>query len=319
MPLRSNNNSLGQTGIHDVPLFNSSSGVIDSIDPVRLGEDALAKAENVVLDISGAIKRRDGMVLLSSSNCHSLFSCGKYGLGVFNGVLSLVESDLSITSLVTVGSDRVSYALVFDGMDDVVFFSSRSINGKVVNKVYAPWLVDTPTAINSTLTQIGEWHYSTPKGQLLEIFNGRMYIASNNILYFSELYDFSQFRSISPFIFDKDITMLHGISTGMFVGTLDAVYFLHGVDPNEFALKRVYSAGAVLGTSVKLSASDILSQTPGDVIVFSINGKGICIGDSGGNVSNLTKVPISFPKSTFGACCVNKDNQYIVSLASSGG
>ena len=303
-----------QTGLHEVALFNATTGVVDSIDPARAGEGAVVKAENVVIDLSGAIKRRDGMSAVSAVSCHSLFSCGDYGLGVFNNVLSLIESDLSITSLFSVvGSGRMSYALGFDGSYDVVFFSNGVVNGKVFNKVYAAWTTGSYVGVSSTEEQVVEYLPAPPVGQLLEIWNGRMFIAVDNLIYFSEIFDYSRFR-VTPFIFESDVVLMKGLTGGMYVGTEEEVLFLGGTDPYEFSRTKVLSGRAVSGSCSKVTASDIGLQAPAEAIVFSVSKEGICLGDSSGSVQNLTKVSIDFPDEIIGASCVTSDKQYIVSM-----
>ncbi len=303
-----------QTGLHEIELFNSTVGVVDSLDPVRLGEGALARAENVVIDLSGAIKRRDGMTEVDSGVWHSLFSCGVYGLGVCDGTLKLIERDLSITSLVSVvGSGRVSYALGFDGSNDSVFFCNGVMNGKVVNKAYSAWTMGSFVGVSSTEEQVVEYLAAPPVGSLLEIFNGRMFVAAENLLYFSEIYDYSRFR-VTPFIFEEDIVMIKGLTGGMYVGTEEGLFFLGGNDPFEFSRIKASDGRVISGSERKVTASDIGLQVPAEVIVFAISGEGICIADGSGSVQNLTKVGIDFPEELIGAGCITKDKQYIVSM-----
>jgi hypothetical protein len=303
-----------QTGIHEIVLFESTTGVVDSIDPVRVGKDALVRAENVVIDLSGAVKRRDGMVELSSANCHSLFSCGEYGLGVLDGVLKLIEKDFSLTSLISVvGSGKLSYALGFDGSYDVVFFCNGVMNGKVVNKVYSAWTTSSYVGVNSTEEQVIEYLASPPVGSLLEIFNGRMLVAVDNLVYVSEVFDYSRFKVI-PFIFESAVVMMKGLTGGMYIGTEKEVLFLSGTDPFEFSRVKVMDGRVISGSCYKVTASDIGLQAQAEVIVFSVSGEGICLGDGSGNVQNLTKVEIDFSDEVVGACCVTNDKQYIVSM-----
>ena len=302
------------TGIHNVVLFDKTEGLSDSSDPLRVEEKVITVAENVVVDLSGGIARRKGMALVVGGDCHSLFSCGSYGFGVFGGVLNLIESDYSVTPLKVVGTNRVDYAKTFDGMYDVVYFTNSVIVGKIVNKVYSDWVMGSYVGVDSTDSRVTDYLTGPPPGRLLEVFNGRMYIAIGNILRFSETYDFSRFVSESMFILDSNITMLASVPTGLFVGTTNSVYFLRGVDALEMSINLSYRAGAILGSAIKVSAAAIAMQSSSDVIVFSVSGEGICIGESNGNVLNMTNIPVVFPTNKTGACCVTGDKQYIISL-----
>lgn len=302
------------TGIHNVVLFDKTEGLSDSSDPVRVGENALITAENVVIDLSGSAARRKGMTLVHSGNWHSLFSCGSYGLGVVDGVLNLIESDRSLTALKAIGVNRVSYVKSFDGLHEVVYFVSVSTVGKVVNKVYADWAMGDYVGVSSTDSRVIDYLLGPPPGQLLEIFNGRMFIATGNVLRFSEIFDFARFASESLFLFDSNITMLVAVPAGLFVGTDSNVYFLKGNDALDLGINLAYRAGAIFGSSIKVSAAEIAMQSTTDIVVFGISGEGICLGDGSGNVLNMTNIPVVFPVGKTGACCVTSEKQYIISL-----
>lgn len=303
-----------QTGIHAVPVFDKTIGVTDKLDSLRISDDSLAKAENVVIDISGGIARRSGCTVVQSGACHSLFSCGKYGLGVFGGVLKLIEEDFSLTSLVAVGESRVAYARSFDGLSDVIYFVSVDVVGKVVNKGYSSWTTPAYVGIDSTDAQVKDYLSGPPKGQLIGVFNGRLYIANKNIIRYSELYDFSRFASQSAFVFDSDISMMECLASGIYVGTETSVVFLQGTDVSDFRYLVTYGKKAILGTSIKVTSTEIGLESNGEAVVFSVAGEGMCIGTAGGEVMNLTSTYVEFLESSFGACCITTDKQYIVSL-----
>ena len=302
------------TGLHEVVLFDKTTGLMDSFDPIRAEEGAVVRAENVVVDFTGAIKRREGMVALNSLNCHSLFSCGSYGLGVFDDVLCLIERDLSLTSLVSViGSGRMSYALGFDGMYDSVFFCNGTINGKVVNKQYSAWTTGAYVGVASTDSKVIEYLPAPPIGKFLDIFNGRMFVAVDNLIYFSDPFDYSKFQ-YTPFLFESNVQLMIGVTGGMYVGTEDEVLFLGGNDPYTFTRSKVITGRVVVGSCVKVTASDIGLQAKTEVVVFSVSGDGIYIGSGDGAVQNLTKVGINFPDDLVGAAVVTDEQQYIISM-----
>ena len=142
----------------------------------------------------------------------------------------------------------------------------------------------------------------------------QVFIATGNVLRFSEIFDFARFASESLFLFDSNITMLVSVPAGLFVGTDSNVYFLKGNDALDFGINLAYRAGAIFGSSVKVSAAEIAMQSTTDVVVFGISGEGICLGDGSGNVLNMTNIPVVFPVGKTGACCVTSEKQYIISL-----
>ena len=303
------------TGLHLFPLFSKTEGLADKIDPMRVEETGLVTAENVVIDISGGIKRRQGATLLHSGNCHSLFSAGDFGYCVINGVLTLIEEDYSLWNIGTVGDVRLNYVYTFDGLYDVVYFVGETINGKIVNRnSLLPWTTSDYVGIASTEAQSKEYLSSPPLGELIEVYNGRMFIVDDNVLYYSSVFDFSRFEMTAQIVFEDSITMLVSLSTGLYVGTTNNVYFLHGEDPLSMVLIPVYHAGAISGTAVRVSAYEIIDNAISDVIVFSVSGESICIGNEQGRVLSLTNTFVEFPGSSSGACFVTHDKQYIVSL-----
>ena len=301
-------------GIHEVELYSKSSGLSDKLDPVRSPEGSVVKGENVVLDLSGSWSRRDGTTLVSSTACHSLFSCGKYGLGVFAGNLSLIESDLSVTTLIAVGNSTVSYVLSFDGRYNVVYFVNGVIAGKVVNKSYSAWSASSYVGVASTRSKVIERLSSVPAGQLLEIWHGRMFIAKGDLLYFSNERDFSAFEAVSVIPFDGYITMLAGLDGGLYVGTENGVFFLPGEDISIVGIRKVYSSGSTKGVAKKFTATETASQAQFEMVAFTVVGEGFCVGDGSGNVTNHSFPFTDFSTALAGASYITDDKHFIVSL-----
>jgi hypothetical protein len=93
--------------------------------------------------------------------------------------------------------------------------------------------------------------YPMPAGTAIEEFNGRMYVAVANQLWFSEPSYFGQRRMTNYFLFPDTITLVSRAGTsGIHVGA-DKLYFLDGGDPTDFNLRVLSTARSVRGTLVK--------------------------------------------------------------------
>ena len=74
-----------------------------------------------------------------------------------------------------------------------------------------------------------------PVGSLLEYFNGRMYVVQQNVVWVSEQYDVNAFDLAKGLIqFESGITMVQGVTDGLWVGTRNRVVFLRGSHPGDF-------------------------------------------------------------------------------------
>lgn len=79
-----------------------------------------------------------------------------------------------------------------------------------------------------------------PPGHIVREFNGFIFIASNNILYFSEPNGYHRFRlNTDAFVFDSRIVLVEHVSTGLYVATEnEGTYYLSGYEPKKF--RRVH-------------------------------------------------------------------------------
>lgn len=302
------------------PLYHKATGVNTVADATRInyntetGVLGLSEANNVDIDLSGAIRRRAGYTKLSDGLCHSLFSCGTYGYCVLNGNLCYIDSTLAVSVIKNIGNFKTVYALNFDGTDERVFFTNGVVTGILYGLQVFPWVPSPYVGVNSTKAQITEYMPIVPPGQVLRIYNGHMYIARNNILYASEPFAYSWFDEKAAFVFEDRIVLVQGVVSGLYVATNKAVYFLAGSDPREFSLVKVYDYGAVEGTDQVVTAASLNLEAQGDAILFAST-QGLCVGLPTGLVLNFTKAFIAFPQVSIGASLIDVNNKYTVTLA----
>jgi hypothetical protein len=100
-----------------------------------------------------------------------------------------------------------------------------------------------------------------PSGQQVRYHNGRLYIAQDNILWYSEKYMYQHFNLSENYIeFPTRIRELMPMESGIWVGS-DKLYFLSGTDPKQFTRVTKDVAGVVEGTGTKVPG--IYSIQPG--------------------------------------------------------
>lgn len=283
-------------------------------DPARLKFDADTGAWesprllNVDLDATGRVNRRRGFSSLQTGAWHSLWSAGDIGYVVSGttlyevnaaGVLRSVKADM-------VDGHPVSYVDV----DGVVYWCNGVQKGKIIDGETVEWEGTYPHP--NSIRIVGE----PPIGHLLEVHSGRIYIAVENVVYFTEgagLYDFvCMADGFLPF-FPSKVTMMRAVDDGIYIGTAAGVDFVGGTDPSKFQYRRVTRSAPVQGTDVLVRGDTISSQPPGHVAVWA-DGEGINVGLSGGTVNSITRRKLRFPAASQGAGLLY-DTKYVALLA----
>jgi hypothetical protein len=119
-----------------------------------------------------------------------------------------------------------------------------------------------------------------PAGTHITNYKGRMYVALDNVLWYSEPYTFGLCRLSSNFImFPEDVTLLADMEDGLYVAS-DRVYFHAGTGPENF------TQSVALDCSVA-SGSPGASNSTADVIAFT--DRGMAVLRDGGEVEVLDK------------------------------
>ena len=290
-----------------VPVLKGSAGLNNKVDPARLRYDSetgiqeLAVAKNVDIGDSGRVSRRKGYSkVLDLSDCHSIYNTGDYCLFVHAGALAVLEKDYSYTNIrnVTVGAN-VSYVQV----EDKVYYCNGHENGYVKSRVSYPWVGEVYVGPTTTKT-----FSDPPVGHLVELFSGRIYIASDSVLWYTEPFAYSWVDFAQNFIpFESKVRMIEAVDEGLWVSDSNKVYFLRGKSPKEFEVTIVTSYPAIEGTT-----HDVFDIDEAKAVVWTST-EGICMGFSSGKFKNLTRHKLWYPDSVKGAG-LEIDGKYICAL-----
>jgi hypothetical protein len=134
--------------------------------------------------------------------------------------------------------------------------------------------------------------YKTPMvpGHLIEYFNGRLYVARDNEIWFSDpmaLMRTDRRRNFKQL--PSRITLLSAVEDGIYVSDLERTYFMGGGDPGETVLIDKADYPAIPCTAQKIDAERIGGLGLSGPAILWASRMGICLGASGGQFRNLTE------------------------------
>lgn len=110
--------------------------------------------------------------------------------------------------------------------------------------------ITASTTLGRTLDT--QFLYPMPAANVLELFNGRIYAAVGNVVWFSEPFRFGQRRPASFMLFPEPVTILSAVANVGLHVVSDRHYLLEGGGPEAFTMKTVLDNRGVRGTLVKL-------------------------------------------------------------------
>lgn len=296
-----------------VKLLVGSSGLNTVLDPVRLvlpetGISALTSCENIEIDDSFRVNRRKGYrKVVDASAPHSIYADKGRCYFVDDGAIYKLNDDLTKTG-VRSGINkkaRMSFCIT----KDKTYYCNGYENGVINDITSSPWVNE---AIN--VTDTGKKFSDPPIGHLLAIWHGRMYIADENGIWFSEPFSYSQFRLSASFIpTEGKPTMMVPVDGGMFISDNCGVYFLSGADASAFSLAKKSEYSAVPGTGIQISGELMLQDVSGKCAIWC-DCQGICLGTSDGSVRNLTEEKVMLPLKSSGGFSVIKGRHIIITI-----
>jgi hypothetical protein len=93
-----------------------------------------------------------------------------------------------------------------------------------------------------------------PAGHILEFYNGRLYVAKDNLLYYSEPYNYELFNLAHSWIpCSGRISMVEPLVDGIWVSDRNSTFYLLGDDPGGFKKIDVVDYTAVEGTAIEVT------------------------------------------------------------------
>jgi hypothetical protein len=128
-----------------------------------------------------------------------------------------------------------------------------------------------------------------PAGQLVSSYNGCMYVAQDNFLFYTPPFEYELFDQRSGFLsFASRITMFAPTIGGVFLGTSTHTIFLEGMGPESFVARPLAPVGVVEGTSHIVRGDVLAKDNEPEPVVLWLSTKGVTLGSPGGVIKNLT-------------------------------
>jgi len=295
-----------------VSIYKGTTGIDNKVDPVRLeydperGVKELAAGVNVDVDRTGRISRRKGYTLKLEKDCHSLFPCIGYALFVSGDALCVLEPSYAWSAIrnVTVGA-RMRY--VRAGRD--TYYLNEHERGIVRDRVSYAWNAGDYVGPDTTKA-----FSDPPIGHLIELYNGRMLIGKDDVLWYSEPFAWAWFDFARNFVsFHERLTMVKAVKGGVFVSTESEIYFLGGENIREASLTKMADYPAIEGTEVTVDASKLGDGSIKGLSAMWTTPKGICFGGPNGAFENLTARRLVYPTARYGAG-LYRDGKYVCLL-----
>jgi hypothetical protein len=298
---------------NDKVVFQNFTGINNVSDAANLELAELVVADNMNIDNEGRVSRRDGYTkrFTPSDKSHSLWSNERICLVVDGTDLKRIYADYSST-IIRSGVSR--YPMEFVDVNENVHYNNASVNGYIDS-----------SGVDTRYSDSGILYKSVPPtGQHIEYYNGRIYIAKNQTLWFTDAHAFSRVdKRTNALEFKDEITMVKAVKDGLYISIGDinersSVIFLKGREPREFVSVPIFDYGAIEGSPVKCKSSFVGdgNNQDEDVVVWTSR-KGICMGANGGSARNLTATKYEVPTNRYGAGFFRLDTgvpQYISSL-----
>lgn len=143
--------------------------------------------------------------------------------------------------------------------------------------------------------------YPAPTGQIIRYAHGRIWIAQDNILWYSEPFAYEWFKLNANYLpFNERIRAVMPTEGGMWVGA-DRLYYLSSRNPDQMRREEKEPIQVVEGSDVKIPGAYVfIENTPlGYKWLFNSN-KGVYIAFNDGVVLNTTERNVVFPKADEG-------------------
>lgn len=129
-----------------------------------------------------------------------------------------------------------------------------------------------------------------PVGQWIIPYRGRLWIANNNYLWFTDSESLHWvFPEYGYLTFPNRITLLVPVADGIFVGDRQQTWFLGGSSPSEMTVRQVVGVGAVPGTGTYRIPFDVFAGDGNPCAVWLDSEGVLCCGRTGGVVQRITQ------------------------------
>lgn len=279
----------------------------------RTNEGNIELAEAVNVDVSDRFKpyRRPGQRYVDQNiPGHSFYSAGDFALFVSGSQLLKLSASLATSTLRSgLNSSRMS----FTEQGGKIFYANGYQKGFIEDNADKPWVASTSHHASQTTRTLGE----PPVGHKLATLSGRIFIAQDNVLWFTEAFKpFIVDLGRNAILFDSRIKELVPVADGLFVSTSTKTVFLQGPNVKDMVQRPVLNFPLIPGTVAETEAEampDLLEMGVTGLVSLATGSKGICVFGAGGFKMNLSQHKVDIPTSTEGSAYIY-NGKYVVNL-----
>ena len=273
-----------------IVLFEGTTGLNNRNDSASISDTDLVVGTNFLIDDTGLPETLFSRELLSVGS----YVCTPQDPSLPYVVASLtsgyaiyfVNEDLTLTGV----RDRLSPSrLSFTKYKDYVYYTNGFENGRLKEKISFSW----PVGVSNSKDL--RTYSGAPIGSHLDNCAGLMLISAGPTLYFS--LDPHLFELHTNFLnFTSDIIMIRSIPTGVFVSTLEAVYFIELPISNSSNPRKVSASPAVEWSDIgePILGSDLGLETLATCAAW-LSPSAVCVGLPNGDVKEINKHKIKYP------------------------
>ena len=285
--------------------------------------------------------RREGSALVAAGNVTSSWSNGVDTFCVMERqIYRMVDDALYLMG----NSPNLNSPVEFCQVNDIVLFSDNLTIGYIKDTV--PYILSAPAEDIDILDletwvqlaypagadadesnfEIDAFKLATFAGRCLEFFNGSTYLAVDNFIFCTRAMTVAHMDRRYNVVagFKDPVTMIKGVSDGLFVGTEGGTYFLSGdgvkgsgAGVRGFEQKKILPFGVIYGSAVTIPAGKAAPLKASNDGVAWLTSDGVYMGAEGGQCKDLTESKVTIPSGATAAAMIRKtgdDRHYIVSI-----
>lgn len=194
-----------------------------------------------------------------------------------------------------------------DGADDVMLYYVKTILPAVAS--YSVLSTDLPGRALETLNK-----QAMPAGSIVRYYRGRLLVAKDNVLYFSD--------PLRPAINDPrfgfvllgaNITMVEPILSGVYVGTEAGVAFWQGDRPEEWTTIRTGSDPPLPGASAQIAANNLGGNLGDTAMPLGLwwSSQGLVVGMPDGGIVEPMSGRVKLPVGSGGSLALFKRRVFV--------
>jgi hypothetical protein len=218
---------------------------------------------------------------------------------------------ISLASIPVSSDSTVDFVYIYiTPCDGETFYLAKTITNGTTTASY----IDTTIEFRLPIKTL---HLSpAPAGQNIKFYNGRMYVASGDSIYYSEPYAYELFDlAHNRMHFDSRVAVMAPVRDGIWVATQAKTIFLSGEDAPQFKYTKRTDYGAIENTQAELPE---LKEGAEEVQAWIwASSDGIISAFEGGVIKNLTGSKYTNETMTIGCSFRREENDrtlFVVNL-----